>query len=106
MPLNMRVTSVPTTEATATQTPAATTPLSLAPIVGQQVRSVTQASMDAPQAACEALVVIVHCASGSTRRRVYLSLTSAQRAVDRSLARGVHADLVLARLVPVPVGDQ
>lgn len=35
------------------------------------------------------------------RRHLYFNLPAAQRAVERALARGDRADLVLVRLVPV-----
>lgn len=39
-----------------------------------------------------------------TRRRLYLSLHSAQKAVQRAEARGLDAQLVLVRMVPEGVG--
>lgn len=39
-----------------------------------------------------------------TRRRLYLSLHSAQRAMERAEARGLDAQLLLVRLVPEGVG--
>lgn len=39
-----------------------------------------------------------------TRRRLFLSLHSAQRAVERSEARGLDAQLMLVRLIPEGVG--
>lgn len=37
----------------------------------------------------------------AARRHVFFGLPAAQRAVDRALARGDFADLVLVRLLPV-----
>ncbi len=37
----------------------------------------------------------------TTRRHLYFNLPAAERAVQRALARGADADMVLVRLVPV-----
>lgn len=39
------------------------------------------------------------------RRRVHLSLTAAQKAVQRAKDRGLQAHMVLCRLEPVKAGD-
>ncbi len=39
------------------------------------------------------------------RRRVHLSLTAAQKAVQRAHERGLEAHMVLCRLEPVKAGD-
>lgn len=45
--------------------------------------------------------VVTRDPQGRTRRRPYLNLPSAERAVDRAAERGDAAQLVLVRLVPV-----
>lgn len=45
-------------------------------------------------------VVVVETAGGKFRRRVYLTLSSAQRAVDRAIMAGHPAHLILCKLVP------
>lgn len=45
------------------------------------------------------LVAVVRLDSGRYRRRVFLSLASAQRSVERARARGQAAEVVLAQLV-------
>lgn len=52
-----------------------------------------------------ALVVLVEDKNGKYRRRLYLSLRSAERAVERANARGADARLVLCRLEPVEGGE-
>ena len=47
--------------------------------------------------------VLVEAGGGKSRRRLLLSLASAERAVDRARERGHFAHLVLVRLVPVEV---
>lgn len=54
-------------------------------------------------AALRGYAVLVHvpgAAEVRSRRRLYLSLHSATRAVERAEARGLDAQLVLVRLVP------
>lgn len=51
-----------------------------------------------------AYVAVVHTAHGKHRRRVFLTLSSAQSAVDRAIEAGHEADVVLCRLVPVTGG--
>jgi hypothetical protein len=46
---------------------------------------------------CHAVVVFGKVA----RRRLYFSLHSAERAVERAHARGDHAEMILVELVPV-----
>lgn len=41
----------------------------------------------------------------SVRRHLYFNLPAAERAVQRALARGDRADLLLVELVPVTGGD-
>lgn len=48
-----------------------------------------------------AYVAVVEIAEGKYRRRPYLTLAAAQRAVDRAEARGVTASVTLCELVPV-----
>lgn len=55
-------------------------------------------------ALAEAFAVVVTTERGA-RRRLYLSLHSAQKAVQRAAGRGAHAELVLVRLVPVSGGE-
>ncbi len=47
------------------------------------------------------LVVVVETPGGKYRRRAFLTLASAQRAVARAEAAGHRASVVLARLEPV-----
>lgn len=49
------------------------------------------------------VVLVAHPEPGQlrTRRRVFYSLTAAQRAADRAAMRGTPAAVVLARLAPV-----
>jgi hypothetical protein len=49
-------------------------------------------------------VVVVETAAGKYRRRVYLSLDSAQRAADRAIMAGHPAHLILCQLTPVSGG--
>lgn len=48
-------------------------------------------------------VVVVRVDGEHYRRRVYLNLPSAQRAVERARARGRGAEIVLCQLVPAGV---
>lgn len=50
-------------------------------------------------------VVLVETAAGKYRRRVYLSLDSAQKAADRAIMAGHPARLTLCQLIAVPAGD-
>lgn len=52
-------------------------------------------------ALAEAFAVVVTTERGSRRRRLYLSLHSASRAVERANRRHDDVQLVLVRLVPV-----
>lgn len=52
-----------------------------------------------------ALVVLAEMSNGQVRRRVMFSLPNAQRAVERTRARGLSASLHLVRLLPVPMAD-
>jgi hypothetical protein len=49
-------------------------------------------------------VVVVETPAGKYRRRVYLSLDSAQRAADRAIMSGHPAHVVLCQLMPVTGG--
>lgn len=49
------------------------------------------------------IVLVPGAAEPRGRRRLFLSLHSAQRAVERAAARGLDAHLVLVRLVPEAV---
>lgn len=51
-----------------------------------------------------AYVAVVQTAHGKHRRRVFLTLSSASRAVDRAIEAGHAAEVVLCRLVPVTGG--
>ena len=51
-----------------------------------------------------AYVAVVHTAHEKRHRRVFLTLSSAQRAVDRAIEAGHDAEVVLCRLVPVTGG--
>lgn len=48
-----------------------------------------------------AYVVVVCGPAGRYRRRVFLSVASAQRAVDRATARGQSSRIVLSQLTPL-----
>lgn len=48
-------------------------------------------------------VLIVHRSCGRYRRRCYMQLASAERAVTRARERGEYAEIVLCRVVPVQV---
>ncbi|MEO7980340.1 MAG: hypothetical protein ABI807_05560 [Sporichthyaceae bacterium] len=50
-----------------------------------------------------ALVVVVCTSAGRYRRRVFLTLASAERSAERAREAGHEASVVLARLVPVEV---
>lgn len=52
-----------------------------------------------------AYVAVVEVAEGKYRRRTYLTLAAAQRAVERAEARGVAASVTLCELVPVVGGE-
>lgn len=54
---------------------------------------------------CRALVVLVTDKNGKYRRRLYLSLRSAEKAVQRARARGRDAHVILCRIEPVADGD-
>lgn len=49
--------------------------------------------------------VLVENPSGKYRRRLFLTLASAQRAKDRATARGQYAAILLVRIVPVVGGE-
>lgn len=59
-------------------------------------------SREARAAVSQVLVVVVHTTAGTTRRRVFLSLKAAEKAVTRSHAKDQRAEIVLARLCPEP----
>ncbi|MGI8445961.1 MAG: hypothetical protein ACR2MP_02000 [Streptosporangiaceae bacterium] len=48
-----------------------------------------------------AYVALVEVADGKYRRRTYLTLAAAQRAMERAESRGVAASVTLCELVPV-----
>lgn len=50
-------------------------------------------------------VVVVETTGGKHRRRVYLTLNSAQLAADRAVMAGHSAHIVLAQLMPVAGGE-
>ena len=52
-----------------------------------------------------ALAVLVEDKTGRYRRRLYLSLRAAERAVERANARGADARVILCRLSPIEAGD-
>ncbi len=56
-------------------------------------------------AAARGYCVIVTSSEGKHRRRIFLSLHSAERAVQRAKARGCYAALVLAVIVPTGVAE-
>lgn len=51
-----------------------------------------------------ALVVVVDTSHGRHRRRVFMTVKSAQRAADRAIEAGHSAEIVLCRLIPVTGG--
>lgn len=61
-----------------------------------------QAKVRALEAAA-GYAVLVETGEGKYRRRLFLTLASAERAVDRARDRGKFAELVLVRVVPVEV---
>jgi hypothetical protein len=61
----------------------------------------TQLNADSISAAADAYCVLLITPYGKTLRRLYLSLHSAQAAVQRAQKRGLPARLVLCRLIPV-----
>lgn len=56
-------------------------------------------------AAARGYCVIVTSSEGKHRRRIFLSLHSAERAVQRAKARGLYAAIVLAVIVPTGVAE-
>lgn len=56
-------------------------------------------------AAAGGYCVLVESAHGKYRRRLYLSLSAAQSAVERARAHGKYAALVLAVVTPVGVAE-
>lgn len=55
-----------------------------------------------PKAIAPAFAILVQRRNGQWTRQLYLSLHSAQRAVERAETRGVEARLQLVEIVPVP----
>lgn len=47
--------------------------------------------------------MLLHTGHGRYRRRLFLTLAAAERAVDRARDRGQYAELILVRVVPVGV---
>jgi hypothetical protein len=66
----------------------------------------TNAAVDTtlPNAAeiADAYIVVVVTPYGQPRRRPYLSLHSAVQAAQRARKRGLQAELILCKLVPIP----
>lgn len=63
------------------------------------------ASKDTPDdrhvlAATAGYAVLVETGEGRYRRRLFLTLASAERAVDRARDRGHYAHMVLCRIIP------
>lgn len=58
-------------------------------------------SLSAAADIANAFVVVVVSPYGNPRRRVYLSLSHATKALQRAHKRGAPASMVLCRLVPV-----
>lgn len=56
-------------------------------------------------ARADALVALVQDKRGRYRRRVFLTLASAERAVAQARARGVDAQVVLVKLTPIGGDD-
>jgi hypothetical protein len=52
-----------------------------------------------------AYCVLAHTPHDRTYRRLFLSLHSAVQAVERTRKRGLKAELILCRLVPIGVTD-
>ncbi len=50
-------------------------------------------------------VVVVETSGGKHRRRVYLTLNSAQLAADRAVMAGHSAHIILCQLIPVAGGE-
>ena len=49
--------------------------------------------------------MLAHTPYDRTYRRLFLSLHSAVQAVERTRKRGLKAELILCRLVPIQVAD-
>lgn len=47
--------------------------------------------------------MLLHTGHGRYRRRLFLTLAAAERAVERARDRGQYAELILVRVVPVGV---
>ena len=69
--------------------------------ISTAIKTETSLATAGDGSALHAHVVIVSSTDAKARRRVYLSLHSAERAVERAQARGHAATLHLCRLVPV-----
>lgn len=54
---------------------------------------------------CDAYAVLVETTEGRYRRRLMLSLHSAEKAVRRAEAAGHQAQMILVRITPVTGGD-
>ena len=67
------------------------------------IAQMTPAEEDLDRA--HALVVLVEDRTGRYRRRLYLSLRSAERAGARANARGADARAILCRITPVEDGE-
>ena len=70
-------------------------------------KNVSNSSLSDLEAAVNGVFVLVVDVSTESeprlRRRVFLQAQSAQRAADRAVERGHHAEVVLCRLVPVEI---
>lgn len=62
-------------------------------------------SIDALRARAAGYALLVENPAGKYRRRLFLTLASAQRAKDRATARGQYAAILLVRIVPVVGGE-
>lgn len=65
----------------------------------------SERNIDALRARAAGYAVLVENPAGKYRRRLFLTLASAQRAKDRATARGQYAAIILVRIVPVVGGE-
>ena len=70
-----------------------------------QTRTESTPSEAALFAAARGYCVIVSSNEGQYRRRLYLSLSAAEKAKERAQARGCYAAIVLAVIIPTGVAE-
>lgn len=72
-------------------------------IGGEPSNPNSTATHDSVLAAAAGYAVLVETGEGRYRRRLFLTLAAAERAVRRARERGQYAELILVRVVPVGV---